>query len=185
MKTINVERVVLVAVLVVTSAGFMGRMEAQPAAQPRDVLPELLTEVKGLRGALEQMASAGPRIQLFTSRLQLQETRINNLLRRLDTERDRIDEAKRDMTRLEAEQKQLEAVLTDQKASSKPEDREEAGMATMLIGGVKAKIDSARAIVDRHLAEEAQLSADLAAEQGRWMDINKRLDELELLLARK
>src|SRR6187200_1790790 len=107
MKTINIERVVLVAVLVVTSAAWVGRMEgaparpAQPAAQTRDVLPELLTEVKGLRAALEQMASAGPRIQLFASRLQLQETRINNLLRRLDTVRDRIAEAQREMARLQ------------------------------------------------------------------------------------
>jgi chromosome segregation ATPase len=195
MKTINVERVVLVAVLLVTSAGWAGRVEAGPArsmepadqqaAPSRDVLPELLAEVKGLRAALEQMASAGPRVQLFAARLQLQETRINNLLRRLDTVRDRIDEARREVTRLEAEEKQLEAVLTEHKASSKPDEQEEANMATMLIGGVKAKIASSKAIVDRHTAEEAQLATDLAAEQGRWMDINRRLDELELLLVRK
>jgi chromosome segregation ATPase len=195
MKTINVERVVLVAVLLVTSAGWAGRVEAGPArsmepadqqaAPSRDVLPELLAEVKGLRAALEQMASAGPRVQLFAARLQLQETRINNLLRRLDTVRDRIDEARREVTRLEAEEKQLETVLTEHKASSKPDEQEEANMATMLIGGVKAKIASSKAIVDRHTAEEAQLATDLAAEQGRWMDINRRLDELELLLVRK
>jgi hypothetical protein len=50
----------------------------------RDVLPALLVEVRGLRAAMEQMASAGPRIQLFVSRLQLQEARVNAMARRLD-----------------------------------------------------------------------------------------------------
>jgi len=189
MKTINVERVVLVAVLLVTGAGWMGRVAAQPPAVPqpvpRDVLPELLTEVRGLRAAMEQMASAGPRVQLFASRLQLQENRINNLIRRLDTVRDRIDEAQREMTRLQAEEKQLEAAIAEHKASNKPEDQEEGNMATLLIGGVRSKIASAKAIVDRHTAEEAQLASDLTAEQGRWIDINRRLDELEQALSRK
>jgi len=184
MKTINVERVVLVAILV-TSVGWMGRVAAQPAAPSRDVLPELLTEVKGLRAALEQMASAGPRIQLFAARLQLQETRINNLLGRLGTVRDRIGEAQRELARLQTEEKQLDVAFADQKASNKPEAREEASMATLLIDAVKSKQASAKAIIDRHTAEEAQLAVDLAAEQGRWMDINKRLDELEQALIRK
>ena len=188
MKTINVQRVVLVAALLVTSAGWLGRVAAQPAAQQapsKDVLPELLAEVKGLRAALEQMASAGPRIQLFAARLQLQETRINNLLRRLDTVRDRIDDAHGEMSRLQAEQAQLEAVLAEQKSSSKPEEREEANMATMLIGGVKGKIASAKAIVDRHTVEEAQLAQELTGEQGRWIEINQRLDELEKALGKR
>jgi capsule polysaccharide export protein KpsE/RkpR len=49
-----------------------------------DVLPALLTEVRGLRAAMEQVASAGPRVQLALGRVQLQEQRINNLIRRLD-----------------------------------------------------------------------------------------------------
>jgi chromosome segregation ATPase len=185
MKTINVERVVLVAVLLVTGAGWMGRVTAQQPAAQRDVLPELLAEVKGLRAALEQMASAGPRIQLFASRLQLQETRINNLIRRLDTVRDRMEEGRKEVARLEAEEKQLEAVITEHKASSKPEDPEEANMATMLIGGLKAKIASAKSGIDRLTAEEAQITADLTTEQGRWIDINQRLDELEKALTRR
>ena len=189
MKTINVERVVLVAVLLVAGAGWMGAVAAQPqsapASVPRDVLPELLTEVRGLRAAMEQMASAGPRVQLFASRLQLQETRINNLIRRLDTVRDRIGEAQRELARLQTEEKQLEAAIAEAKSSSRPGDPEEAGMATLLMEGVKAKIASAKAIVERHSAEEAQIASDLTAEQARWIDINRRLDELEQALIRK
>src|SRR3954464_5619884 len=49
-----------------------------------DVLPTLLIEVRGLRVAMEQMAAAGPRVQLALGRVQLQEQRINTLIRRLD-----------------------------------------------------------------------------------------------------
>src|SRR3954466_4508494 len=49
-----------------------------------DVLPTLLTEVRDLRGAMEEMAAAGPRVQLALGRVQLQEQRINTLIRRLD-----------------------------------------------------------------------------------------------------
>ena len=49
-----------------------------------DVLPALLVEVRGLRAAMEQMAAAGPRVQLALGSVQLQEQRINNLIRRLD-----------------------------------------------------------------------------------------------------
>jgi chromosome segregation ATPase len=191
MKTINITRVVLVAVLVVTGAGWVGRMQGasarptQPAAQTRDVLPDLLAEVKGLRAALEQMASAGPRIQLFASRLQLQETRINNLLRRLDTVRDRIAEAQREMARLQTEEKLLEAAIAEHKASTKPEEQEAATMATQSIEGVRSKIASAKAIIDRHTTEEAQLAQELTVEQGRWIEINQRLDELEKALGKR
>ena len=44
---------------------------------PRDIMPALLQEVRGLRAAMEQMTSAGARVQLALGRLQLQEQRLN------------------------------------------------------------------------------------------------------------
>ena len=41
-------------------------------------MPALLTEVRGLRVAMEQMTSAGARVQLALGRLQLQESRLNS-----------------------------------------------------------------------------------------------------------
>ena len=84
--------------------GCRGERLGASSAAPRppdaneSAVVRLLVEVKGLRAAMEQMASAGPRVQLFASRLQLQETRINNMLRRLDTVRDRIGEAQREVS---------------------------------------------------------------------------------------
>ena len=60
----------------------------------QDVLPALLAEVKGLRAAMEQMAGAGPRVQLSVGRLQLQEGRIAGMIRRLDTVRDTLASAR-------------------------------------------------------------------------------------------
>ena len=76
-----------VAVLIVraTTAG------AQTPQQPnQDTLGALLVEVRGLRSAIEQMASVGPNIQLAMGRLQLQEQRINTLVRRADVLRDAL-----------------------------------------------------------------------------------------------
>ncbi|HET7697549.1 MAG TPA: hypothetical protein VFK57_17665 [Vicinamibacterales bacterium] len=171
------------AVIVAGAVGVSGQ-SAAPAAR-EDVLPALLAEVRGLRAAMEQMASAGPRVQLFASRLQLQETRISNMIRRLDTVRDRIGEAQQELTRLQSEQKQLEAALLEEKRSASTGAREEADMATLLIGGVKGKIATAAATLNRYIAEESQLMGDLTTEQGRWNAINQQLDELERALARR
>ena len=48
----------------------------------------LLTEVRGLRNDLNQAASASIRTQLLVARLQLQEQRVNNMIRRADTLRE-------------------------------------------------------------------------------------------------
>lgn len=173
-----------VAVGLVVAAGAL--VHARQTAAPPDVLPALLEEVKGLRAAMEQMASAGPRIQLFTARLQLQETRINNMIRRLDAVRDSLAEAQKEVIRLQGQQQHAEGMLTSQDPSMPPDRREEAVKeATYVIGEVKRTLVGARATVDRYTAEEAQLTAEIATEQARWTEINGRLDELERLLSKR
>ena len=81
--------VVIVTVAVIGLAGRTGAFGAggqsqQPVSSTPDVLPALLTEVRGLRAAMEKMAAAGPRVQLALGRVQLQEQRISNAIRRLD-----------------------------------------------------------------------------------------------------
>ena len=77
----------LFGVTIALAAGTRASVAAEqprPAGPQADVLPALLVEVRGLRAAMEQMAAAGPRVQLALGRVQLQEQRINNLIRRLD-----------------------------------------------------------------------------------------------------
>ena len=106
---------VLALVLVAAGAGLgvRARAAAQAArATDQDVLPALLIEVRGLRAAMEQMASAGPQVQLALGRLQLQEQRVNNLLRRIESVQNQLvtalqesDKAKQELTGLENELK--------------------------------------------------------------------------------
>ena len=67
-----------VSVTVVCAAALLAtsHFTVRPVAQQPDTTAALLVEVRGLRAALEQLASAGPRVQLMFGRLQLQEQRI-------------------------------------------------------------------------------------------------------------
>ena len=168
----------VMAVGLVIAAGVLVAARQAPPPQP-DVLPALLEEVKGLRGAMEQMASAGPRIQLFTARLQLQETRINNMIRRLDGVRDSREEAERELAHLQEQQRQAEQALA---SGAGPIPSEEL---SGVIAQAKREIADRKTRVARLAAEENQLSADIATEQARWTDINGRLDDLERSLTKR
>lgn len=169
-----------VAVLLIVSGAAVERNSVQ-AQQPAttDVLPALLAEVKGLRAAMEQMGSAGPRVQLAVSRLQLQEGRIAGMVRRLDTVRDSLSGARRELEQITGVQKMMEGGGEPQEPGAEKED-----FGPMLVG-VRKQVAAAQANVDRLKAEELQLMQDVTAEQARWTDINQRLDELERALAKR
>src|SRR5688572_14495019 len=52
-----------------------------------DPIRELLVEVRGLRAAMERSATVGARIQLLVARVQLQEQRIAEVSRRINSAR--------------------------------------------------------------------------------------------------
>jgi hypothetical protein len=167
------------AVVLIVSGAAVGRNSVQAQqASTSDVLPALLVEVKGLRAAMEQMAAAGPRAQLFVSRLQLQEGRIAGMIRRLDTVRDTLASSRRELEGFKGAWKMMEG-----EDDGKPgEPKEDFGP---ILAGMKKQAAAAQANVDRLAAEEMQLTQELATEQARWIDINNRLDELERSLAKR
>ena len=90
------------AILVILAAMAFGGVSSRglSASQPTtssDVLAALLTEVKGLRAALEQMSSASGRIQLSVARLQIEEQRINEAGKRLQDVRQRLGDLRREL----------------------------------------------------------------------------------------
>jgi len=178
--TRNQIRGVMTAVAIVAAAG-LGSVSGQTQQPLRgdDVLPALLEEVKGLRAAMEQMAGAGPRVQLSLGRLQLQEGRIAGMIRRLDTVRDTLASARRELEGFKGAQKMMEGEDEDRKPG---EEKADFGP---ILAGMKKQAAAAQANVDRLAAEEIQLTQDLAAEQARWTEINQRLDELERALSPK
>ncbi len=153
----------------------------QPRAQTRNdnVLPALLVEVKGLRAAMEQMASVNAQSQLLVGRLQLQEGRINGTVRRLDTVRDALRDARGDLEEAQRTLKMLES------PDKKPEGL--AAIATMFLKPEDAEraVASQQARVTRLEQEEAQLTQQIAVDQATWTDISRRLEELERSLVKR
>jgi hypothetical protein len=155
------------------------RPTAAQAARSDDVLPALLTEVKGLRAAMEQMASGGTQAQLLVGRLQLQEGRLTSMIRRLDTVRDNLAGARTQYNQLTGSLKMLGRNDEPGGVPQKNDDDD------MIAGMFTAQVAAAKTNIDRLAAEEAQLTGDIAGEQQRWIAINQRLDELERVLAKR
>ncbi len=153
---------------------------AQGATQNTDVLGALLTEVRGLRVAMEQMASAGPRVQLAMGRLQLQEQRINSMIRQLDAVREQLAGKQGKERELGQQITSLEEYL----ASGKEDPRRKA-IELDELPELKRQLQLIGPEIQRLQTEEASLSQQVATEQGRWNDINHSLEELERALARK
>jgi len=164
------KRAGLIFVIVVAiAAASAWRPVAAQTPKNEDVLPALLTEVKGLRAAIEQMTSSGTQAQLLLGRLQLQEARVASMIRRLDTVRDSLASARREHDQINSTVRMLDK-------------NEVTPTGDTLIARMAA---AAKSNVDRLAAEEQQLVNDIASEQARWVDISQRLDALERQLARR
>ena len=164
-------------VLAITIGSWFAPTRAQTRSD--DVLPALLVEVKGLRAAMEQMASTGARSQLLVGRLQLQEARVNGTIRRLDSVRDALGDARNDLEQAQVTLKMLE----------NPAEKREglAAFATMFLkpeDGRRAVAEK-QSKVTRLEQEEAQLTNQIAVDQANWTEISRRLEELERSLVKR
>jgi peptidoglycan hydrolase CwlO-like protein len=157
---------------------FRPSVAGQTAPSQQDTLAALLVEVRGLRAAMEQMASVGPSIQLAMGRLQLQEQRITTLVRRADGLQDALASAQKQAGAL---QDRLRNVQREVESSTEPKHRAEA---ESVLPHLKEELARATAEIQRLLAEESNAVAEIASEQARWSDINQRLEELDRALAR-
>ncbi len=176
--------VVIVTVAVIGLAGRTGAFGAggqsqQPVSSTPDVLPALLTEVRGLRAAMEKMAAAGPRVQLALGRVQLQEQRISNAIRRLDALRAAVGEAQSQYDRAQERARRTEAWLRNP-----PPDGDIVALKAEH-AQFRQELAQALAQLQRATADEATLSSDLANEQARWTDLNQRMEALEATLGAK
>jgi hypothetical protein len=160
----------------IAAAGLAQGTRPQPSD---DILPQLLNEVRGLRVAIEQMASAGPRVQLALGRVQLQEQRILNQLRRLDSVRASLQAAQKDAEPLEKLAKDLDEIIRDRPNSEGRSDAEKE------LARLKADLAKQHALIAQLTLEESTLVGDIAAEQNRWTEFNQRLEELERVLGRR
>ena len=169
---------VSVAVLLLVLRPALGAQGS--SAAPQNAIPELLLEVRALRVAMEQMASAAPRVQLALGRLQLQEQRVNNLLRRQEATHAALVTAQTEYDAVtEALKRFDEAVRVRQPGEPGADEFRQRQFQ------LKTELTHATAALQRASADDAGLAAEIGAEQARWTDINQRLEELERTLTRK
>ena len=164
-------RVALLGVMLAAPLTAAAQAGSQPAP---DVLKELLVEVRGLRLAMERAATVGARIQLLVARVQMQEQRIAELSRRAVTVREELSRIDAGVAQQAMMIKQVERSVSSGQHTPE-EQREMESMMEMH----KQQI----AITDKRrqqlMAEDASLAQQIAADQGRWSDVNGQLDELE------
>lgn len=154
-------------------------LPAAPRAQGSAVDPirELLAEVRALRLAMERSATVGARIQLLVARVQLQEQRIAELSRRVGAVRDELSTVEAAIASTTDDVKRTESAI---ERTNSPEMRRE------MEGQLeyhKAKLRNPEKRRQDLLNEESLLSQQMAADQGRWSDVNSQLDDLERSLA--
>ena len=171
----------VVAVVVLTMVAFGAVFSARASGQEpvrQDVMGTLLVEVRALRGAIEQMTSASARVQLAVGRLQIQEQRFNTLSRQLFELRQTLSRTEREQSQQEAQLADLEAILPQ---TSDPGERQAiAERIREMKGGVAASRNSLSGL----RLEESELSVAVAAEEGRWSDLNQQLDAIDQTLRR-
>jgi hypothetical protein len=161
--------------LLLTVCLFAVPSSAPGQARTDDPVRELLSEVKLLRQALERASTIGTRIQLLVARVQLQEQRIGDLSRRLDSVRAELRDVEREVTAITPQVEMMsEAAQTDD-----PEERKAAEQAAAM---VRSQLDALERRRGELSGEEGLLAQQIAAEQSRWTDFNTRLEELERTL---
>ena len=163
----------LVPTAVLAIAGLIGLASVGTGQSSRSTTPsadDLLAEVRGLRAEFNQAAGASVRTQLLVARLQLQEQRVNAVARQLADVQDRL-----------AAVQQGQAATSERLAASEdgqqrlpPEDRSDDQ-----IRALKLQLEQVQKREQDLRAQEASLSARLAAEQATWTQFNTRLDALE------
>ena len=148
---------------------------ARAQAPAPDLVRELLTEVRALRIAMERAATTGARIQLLVARVQLQEQRIAELSRRGTAIRDQISSLDSTLSSTASEIRRMESALDSGLITDRSQvERQVELMKPDLARGEKRRQDL--------LNEESLLAQQMAADQGRWTDVNNQLDELERAL---
>ena len=111
-------------------------------------------------------------------RLQLQEQRINTLVRRADGLRDALVAAHKHAGEL---QDRLGNTQRELEGNTEFKQRLEIEAVLPIL---KQELARATAEIQRLQTEESDAAAQVASEQARWAEINQRLEELDRALAR-
>lgn len=150
-----------------------------PAPQPDVALNSaaIVQELRALREAVEGVLATNVRVQLLMGRLQLQEARIQALVRQ-STEIDaQIAGMGAERQALTHQQRAMEG------ASNEIADPEEREFAKQQLATLTERLKQLDARHGSLLADQASVQQLVVTEQNRWGEFNQRLEELERMLA--
>jgi chromosome segregation ATPase len=171
----SVSAFVIVAAVVALAATYT--VKAAPQSAPAvDPMPALLAEVHALRIAMEQSTTVGPRVQLTLARLNIEEQRLAQLSAQLDQVRRELNGAA-----LES-QKFSDRIPEIEKSIQIAPDDKTRRMSEAELAVIKREASARNRQEQQLRTRENEVAQALNNEQGRWMEVNARLDELERLL---
>jgi chromosome segregation ATPase len=164
-------------IIVVLTATFS--LGAAPQANRTvDPLSALLAEVRALRIAMEQNATIAPRVQLALARLNIEEQRIAQLAGQLDRARQEVSAGSLQLRKMSDELEDVERQI-----QTTTDDKVRRALALGGVPDLKMRIKAQTAAEQAARERENDVLQALSTEQGRWLELNSRLDELERLLA--
>lgn len=149
---------------------------AQPI-QP-DTLSALLAEVRQLRIAMERAAVTTPQIQLLGARLTVQNERVSRAMREHEEARRALEEISASLAQMTAQLQEMES----QAGQETDPDRQRALAGEQI--NMKYQIADLTAREQRLRALETERAATLGMEQNQWLELNRRIDEIERTLGR-
>jgi hypothetical protein len=162
------------AIVVISAITIVGAPLTTAHDQSTPPPDPLLAEVRALRAELNQAASSSIRTQLLVARLQLQEQRINLVAGKLNEVRQLLTIKESAQLPIVEGIKHMEEELRAPTATAEQRTAIEEQLPER-----RARLAQFQREERQHRAQEIELAAQLATEQGRWLDFNARLDELE------
>jgi chromosome segregation ATPase len=170
-------RHIAVALAVVAACTLPVLAQSGASGSNTDTLGALLVEVRALRVAMERAATTTPQIQLLAARLSVENERLERATRDADQARQELERVVSESAALNARVGLFEEMLTRETDPSRLRDirQDQAAM--------KMQIDESAGRELRLRARESELANAVAAEQAQWLDLNRRVDQLEQDLA--
>lgn len=171
---LNILPVTAVLIFFITPQAASGqtvRTAESPQSEERQILKDLLEEVRQLRRELQRTNAASQRLLITLERIRLQQTRVDALARSLQTVRSQLDEMRETRTRIEGELKDSE-----DRRSSVPEN--DAATLESQIKEMKYRLTALTRQEEQARTRESDLNTDLQTAQTNISDLNKDLDTM-------
>jgi hypothetical protein len=160
----------VLVLLAITGSAFAQTAKPVPES---DAIAVLTREIRALRQEIAETARANLRLQSLTARIQAQEQRIIYLARQRAEAASRRSEAEQERNELAGEIENLTERDLSKLTPAHRRDIEET------LARLKHRAAAHETSAVQLQSEEVDAANALAQEQGRWTDLNQRLEDLE------